>query len=202
MAKFWKHLIKHPDAVIKHKITDEEITFLKRIQEELNTQDTVGQADPRYWVIRDYEKIHGENLSDVAGIEIYDSEAGNLITEIDTYGLEISEIGEKVLDGLEKEYYSLNEDTIEELRSVYDMESLISVLKETDEYDLLVLEYQKIPVNKGMFLTHEAAMRHLKENAHHYSEEAHTYAMTAWRSSEERLWEILQTVDFDQITAL
>ena len=32
-------------------LTDEQRSFLKGLQEELNTQDTVGQADPRFWVV-------------------------------------------------------------------------------------------------------------------------------------------------------
>ena len=50
-----------------------------------------------------------------------------------------------------------------------------------------------------MFLTHEAAIEHLKRNDYHYSDKAHTYAQTAWRSQEEKLWNILQTVDFDKL---
>lgn len=34
-------------------ITKEDIAFLADLQRELTTQDTVGQADPRFWVIRD-----------------------------------------------------------------------------------------------------------------------------------------------------
>ncbi len=33
-------------------LTDEQRKFLIDLQEELNTQDTVGQADPRFWVVR------------------------------------------------------------------------------------------------------------------------------------------------------
>lgn len=33
-------------------LTDEQRAFLIELQEELNTQDTVGQADPRFWVVR------------------------------------------------------------------------------------------------------------------------------------------------------
>jgi len=63
MAKYWEHLKKHPDDIKKHKITETEIQFLKKLQEEMNTQDHVGQADPRYWVIRDYNKVYGNNLT-------------------------------------------------------------------------------------------------------------------------------------------
>ncbi len=32
-------------------LTADQKAFLKTLQEELNTQDTVGQADPRFWVV-------------------------------------------------------------------------------------------------------------------------------------------------------
>ena len=37
----------HEDTVEKHEITKEEILFLKELQKEMNTQDTVCQADPQ-----------------------------------------------------------------------------------------------------------------------------------------------------------
>lgn len=44
----------------------------------------------------------------------------------------------------------------------------------------------------GAFLTLEDCLKHLEENAHHYSEDACAFAMTAWRNPRfERLWHIL-----------
>ena len=43
-----------------------------------------------------------------------------------------------------------------------------------------------------MFLTQKAAENHLKANYYHYSEDAHTYAMTSWRNRETEIdWELL-----------
>lgn len=48
-----------------------------------------------------------------------------------------------------------------------------------------------------MFLTQKAAEEHLKSNYYHYSEDAHTYAMTSWRNPEtEKLWKILKEIDW------
>lgn len=33
------------------KINEEDIEFLRNLQHEMNMQDTVGQADPRFWVV-------------------------------------------------------------------------------------------------------------------------------------------------------
>ena len=48
-----------------------------------------------------------------------------------------------------------------------------------------------------MFLTQKDAENHLIANYYHYSDDAHTYAMTSWRSNRvEKLIDILQSVDF------
>lgn len=43
--------IHHDDTVQKRPITESDLNFLKTLQNELNTQDTMGNADPRFWVI-------------------------------------------------------------------------------------------------------------------------------------------------------
>lgn len=48
-----------------------------------------------------------------------------------------------------------------------------------------------------MFLTQIDAENHLRANHYHYSEDAHTYAMTAWRDPRmDKLIEILQEVEW------
>lgn len=199
MAKYWDNLEKHSDSIEKHKITKEEIQFLKNIQKEMNTQNTVSQADPRYWVIRNYEKVYGESLCSADGIAIYDDGGASLVLEIDYPCFGIDSVIEKILNEFIGQEYELEDDTIENLKLSYDISSLKDALNEIKEYNFLICEYQEIPKDEGMFLTHEAAVQHLKKNEHHYSDNAHTYAKTAWRSSEEMLWKILQTVDFDKM---
>ena len=49
-----------------------------------------------------------------------------------------------------------------------------------------------------MFLTEKEAREHLERNHYHYSEDAHTYCMVAWRSPEvEKLWKILRETKWD-----
>lgn len=199
MAKFWEHLKKHEDTIEKHSITNEELQFLKKLQHEMNTQDTVGQADPRYWVIRSYEKEYGEELLNPDGISVYDSEGCNVILEAEYQYLGIDKMTEEILKALETDGYFLDESEIEYIKSAYDMSSLVEALRDIDTYDITVMQYKEVSKDSGMFLTHEAAIEHLKQNEHHYSEDAHTYAMTAWRSKEEPLWDILQKVDFDAL---
>lgn len=59
MAIYHSGLKYHEDTVKKHGIQKDEIEFLLELQREMNTQDHVSQADPRFWVIRGSEKVYG-----------------------------------------------------------------------------------------------------------------------------------------------
>ena len=199
MAKFWNNLKKHPDNIEKHRITEEEIQFLKKLQHEMNTQDHVCQADPRYWVIRDYDEVYGENLNNATGIIIYDNTCSEILLKVEYQLFDLDSTIEEIIKILDEKEYELDADTIENIKLAYDNDSLIESLEEIENYEISVYEYQEVAVDKGMFLTHEAAIEHLERNDYHYSDKAHTYAQTAWRSKEEKLWNILQTVDFDKL---
>lgn len=199
MAKFWNNLKKHPDNIEKHRITEEEIQFLKNLQHEMNTQDHLSQADPRYWVIRDYDEVYGDNLNNADGIIIYDSNCSETVLKVEYQLFDLDSTIEEIIKILDEKGYELDADTIENIKLAYDNDSLIESLEEIEDYEIYVYEYQEVAVDKGMFLTHEAAIEHLERNDHHYSDKAHTYAQTAWRSKEEKLWNILQTVDFDKL---
>lgn len=75
MAKFHEGFKYHEDTTPKHNITGEEIQFLKELQKEMNTQDHVSQADPRYWVIKGSEKEYGIETGYEDGSDLYDEEA-------------------------------------------------------------------------------------------------------------------------------
>ena len=57
MAIFHKTLQYHEDTTEKRDISQEDIEFLKRLQLDMNTQDTTGTADPRFWVIKGSESV-------------------------------------------------------------------------------------------------------------------------------------------------
>lgn len=94
----------------------------------------------------------------------------------------------------------------------YIAEALTELQEIEDDYDDAIEWIQKyideeaelIPERKvhiiqpnTMFLTKAEAKNHIKLNKHHYTSEAHTYAMTAWRAPKvERLLEILETFDW------
>lgn len=216
MAKYCENLKYHEDTTKKHDITKEEREFLACLQKELNTQDDFGQADPKFWVIKGSEKIY--HVQEADGFELYDEESCEMLASnikeiceyINSHLLEeINEdIPEKEQIVVTCEESIFGEDTIvvrwkdcygdEEERVLDDLHDIQEWL-EGYGYDYKFVSYKIVPKIYGntLFLTYADAEKHLKENDYHYSEDAHPYAMTAWRSPRmEKLIAILRKVDW------
>ena len=56
MAKLYELKYHEDEFPQKREMTREDIIFLTSLQKEMNTQDHVSQADPRFWVIRGTER--------------------------------------------------------------------------------------------------------------------------------------------------
>lgn len=209
MAQFHKNLHHHNDTTEKHPITKEELDFLSDLQHELNTQDHVGQADPRFWVIMGQEKqVVPSGYED--NVVLYDDNAAE----------ELADGIDDIIKFLNKKFK--DDDEPWEITQEYSSYTIKS--KEDDEYDEYLCDLEELEewlhehnythctfhyysckpmvYPNTMFLTEKAAANHLKANHYHYDATAHTYAMTAWRSPEmEKLIKILQTVDFSNIVS-
>lgn len=186
----------HEDMTEKHKITPDEIEFLKSLQKEMNTQDDLSQANPRYWVIRDLKRIYGQNMNNPDGYAFYPVDDCGEAFELQSATLEendIASITDYFIDNYDNDFKK------EDFANITDLDSLKELLEEKGYEDsFAVLEYEIYPVYSGFFLTHKMAETHLRNNAHHYDKEATTYAMTTWRNPEaDKLYQILQSVDFD-----
>ena len=173
---------------------NQDIVFLKELQNELKTQENDCQAAPRFWVIMDYEyHITAEGYHN--RVSVYDSDAA-----------EAYEIEEYAKLQLEDENLS-DDDCIAELKDIIDgdeyfKESDLIEWIEENCYEATVFYEKEVSVIKQntMFLTKQEAKDHLKHNSHHYSDKAHTYAMTAWRSPKvARLLSILENFDWDTL---
>lgn len=171
---------------------NKDIEFLKKLQHELKTQENDGQAAPRFWVIMDHEyqiteKGHHDRIS------VYDSDAN-----------EAYEIMEYTKLQLEDDVLS-EDDCIAELKEImkddeYLRENRLIEWIEENRNELTVFYEKEVSVIKQdtMFLTKQEAKDHLKANSHHYSNKAHTYAMTAWRAPKvARLLNILENFDWN-----
>lgn len=176
---------------------NEDIQFLKELQQELKTQENDGQASPRYWSIMDYkwEPTSEDHAEDMI---IFDSDACET--------LDLADYIEEVLHDRKDEF---EEDEIEDLEFLREFDSSPNEFYEWIEqhddnrryYPVYQQEISYIAYNT-CFFTKEEAKRHLENNRHHYSSKAHTFAMTAWRAPKmERLMEILETFDWDSLSS-
>lgn len=217
MARYHKNLTYHEDNEPKHEITGEEIEFLMKIQKEMNTQNTVCQADPRFWIICGSEKEYGIETGYEDGSELIDENGGapvaNSIEEAFTFIQE--EILEQVndIDGVKRELLLIDDflgkrikvsdsDSKYNYELLETMDDVVEWLHENgfDEYRCANYRIIEKKYDNTMFLTQKAAEKHLRANDYHYSEDAHTYAMTAWRSEEvASLYEILRKVDWSKL---
>ncbi|HCL03099.1 MAG TPA: hypothetical protein DHW61_11950 [Lachnoclostridium phytofermentans] len=216
MEKYHTGLKYHEDTTEKHDITEEEIQFLLNLQAEMNTQDHVGQADPRYWVIKGTERMY--NVEDADGYELYNKDSCDTVSE-DMEEI-VEYINENFTDEINESYgikYELsvdegifsetiivkwNEDDEEETEELEDLQDIKEWLERFGYDEYSVISYAIIPkiYENTMFLTQREAEEHLKANHYHYSDDAHTYAMTAWRSPEvEKLYRILQQVSWKKL---
>ena len=207
MAIFNSNFKYHKDTVEKHPLTEEELLFLKAFQTERNTQDTVCQASPRYWVIKGSKTVFEDGIDEGEAIRIngecfYDVNTGDLTSLL-------TNTKEKLEDFLDKDdlYFTEENELIVvndgEEYVVDDIISAFNVLSDIlYEDDVEIGYYEKVDIiyPNTMFLTHKECEEHLKEYGYNYSEDAHAYAMTAYRSPEvETLLNILETVDWDSV---
>ena len=210
MAKYWENLKYHEDTVVKEKLSNDDIKFLKELQKELNTEDNVGTANPRYWVIRQPERIYHLD-EDAADYYVF-------IDECDKYELTLEDLKDKleflcddnlksveVKDGvLTFEYFDEWLEEVKEYKVDYDnyytdgKDKILELL----ESDVSVAYYKEVDttVDNCMFLTQIDAENHLRANDYHYHEKARTYCMCGWRSPRfERLINILSKTDFESM---
>lgn len=165
-----------------------DIQFLKELQIELNTQSNDVQASPRFWTVGDYRWV-----------VTVEGNAERFSVYLPSCG-EACEIKDFIED-LERE--DLEEDALEALGKV-DLEDETAIFDWIQEhYDdgaTFIPEQKEHFIRQNtMFLTKKEAKDHIEMNHYHYTKEAHTYAMTAWRAPKvERLLKILSEFDFER----
>lgn len=212
MAKYWENLKYHEDTVVKEKLSNDDIKFLKELQKELNTEDNVGTASPRYWVIRQPERIYHVDRDEADYYVFFDDDYQELtLEELKNYLEDVYDDNLKsvdIKDGvLTFEYLDEFSEEIEKytidfynssLESSYSVDKVLELL----ELEVNVVYYKEIDatVDNCMFLTQIDAENHLRANDYHYHEEARTYCMCGWRSPRfERLINILSKTDFESM---
>lgn len=210
-------------------LTEDDIDFLLDLQKEMLTQDTVCQAAPRFWVVAGTRREYrGKEYSCDGEILIHDTEevADGLKDAVEyfneNYYEEMESKNIKIIDGTLKNSYRVfkidptidntAEEYIDGEEVVFDSDCLTSiselleamidvgVVENDGLYDTASYSNEHYVYPNTMFLTNRSCKKHIEINHYHYSADAHSYAMTAWRSPEvERLWNILDKIDWRKI---
>lgn len=172
----------------------DDIQFLKDLQKELKTQDIDGQAAPRFWVIMDYKWVvtaEGHHTR----VSLYNPNRCESVT--------VDEYIDEIINGDRRDEF--NDEQINKLKEINEyfiFSELEDWIEENDdeEYHPIFEEEISFIAYNTCFFTKTEAKKHLENNRHHYSEKAHTFAMTAWRAPKmARLMDILENFDWEAL---
>lgn len=170
------------------------LQFLTELQQDLleDRRTETAQADPIYYGILDVKEFvtdqdHSDNrvlVCDDGDIEPQTAVEEELIDE--------NLINEMLEDGI----LDTNDDGI----YVADTDAFLDFVEENEDdietVSIAYIAYDEVIKPDAMFLTRKDAKAYLKNNRHHYTGKAKTYAMTAYRSYRyEMLIDVLRTID-------
>lgn len=179
----------------KKPISDKDaLQFLTGLQRDLleDRRTETAQADPIYYGILDVKEFvtdqdHSDNrvlVCDDGDIEPQTAIEEELIDE--------NLINEMLEDGIL--------DTDDDGIYVADTDAFLDFVEKNEDdietVSVAYIAYDEVIKPDAMFLTRKDAKAYLKNNRHHYTGKAKTYAMTAYRSHRyEMLIDVLRTID-------
>ena len=175
----------------------EDIDFLKELQHELNTQDHQSQASPRYWGIMERKTVMTpDGCGDDVRFYFDECDEDFSMDELIEY------IQDNYVEDMNSEVREEWEDLIEDNPAPWEMKFFLESTRLIDEVRYVDVEEQDVLSQQtGCFLTRRAAQEYIDRFGYNHSQ-PRTYAMTAYRNFElERLLDILQTMDMDQLKA-
>lgn len=183
----------------------EDMNFLKELQNQMLTQDNFNQANPRFWVIRQKNRIYGlRDGFDIDGVEaiLNGEKIAQDFKELAEYLMETDDSVKVEFYKDEIEEYAIieNDGDKKHCSTIYELAEYMTDELGYDE-DLYLVNYRDeyFIAENTMFLTFEECKRHIERNGYHYNE-PHPYAMTAWRSPQvERLYKILENTNWDEL---
>jgi hypothetical protein len=199
-----------------YNLSKEDYNFLIDLQNEMLTQDHVSQAAPRFWVVGGTRKVatapeYADGVQLICDTAIM---ADGLAEAVEHFKERIEDNVEDLDDQIiiEKEDYSFesykvlkidkNRDVLYEQTCITEISELIDAMVDVNliddtEYSIGYYYNEHYRYPNTMFLTNRSCKEHIVANHYHYSGDAHSYAMTAWRSPEvERLFNILDKINW------
>jgi hypothetical protein len=174
------------------QITDETYEFLKDLAGKLKTQDNRATANPRYYAIREKEKIYGmEDGYDDDYVYVRDDNEWECDTLKEAFGCEceLAEIekqdGETAIDAVRREWTNHKNDFSSRIKGTY------SKIKPDDCDEEILLEslgWRKVGIRhtekfSNCFLTEAAANEHIRINGHNLNS-PDTFLFHAYRNKE------------------
>lgn len=179
----------------------EEIQFLKELQQQLQYEDEHdydSQASPRFWTIMNYRIVPANEDYDSGYDQHFYNDGDH--TEFKNF-TDLKEFLEEYFEEDVEQDKELQEMLNDENESFYELwEYVEDNLNDSGFFSKVFVKEEEYVVPNTMFLTKEEAKKHLELNHYHYTSNAHTYAMTAWRAPKvERLLKILKNFDWDSV---
>lgn len=197
----------------KRSINVDDLGFLEQLQHELNTQPHICQADPRFWVIRDYKYRAAAESDEIHAVELFEDGEGEVMSLAEAATRAYQSVAGNMTKDEAKAWLDMymltiagNGKTVKAKASsiaISSMQQVIDDYAEVNGLNCVYLTKQWAIVEDTMFLTLREAKDHLETNYYHYTNEARPYAMTAWRSPDvAQLIKLLHEVDFNELSEL
>lgn len=179
----------------KKPISDKDaLQFLTELQRDLleDRRTETTQADPIYYGILDVKEFVTDQDHSDNRILVCDDGDIEPQTAIEEELIDENLINEMLEDGI----LDTNDDGI----YVADTDAFLDFVEENGDdigtVSVAYIAYDEVIKPDAMFLTRKDAKAYLKNNRHHYTGKAKTYAMTAYRSHRyEMLIDVLRTID-------
>lgn len=173
---------------------NDALQFLTKLQRDLleDRRTETAQADPIYYGILDVKEFVTDQDHSDNRILVCDDGDIEPQTAIEEELIDENLINEMLEDGI----LDTNDDGI----YVADTDAFLDFVEENEDdietVSVAYIAYDEVIKPDAMFLTRKDAKAYLKNNRHHYTGKAKTYAMTAYRSHQyEMLIDVLRTID-------
>ena len=177
---------------MKIEISQEDYEFLKDLQNELNTQENDGNADPVFWGVEEtVEECRGGDGEYGGDPYItFDDGKWSLEEAIGEVEDELKNNPEYSDEWLHKEWEEVDKSCAEDV-----CEFMTGMLHWEGIYGVVYVEdVKRVTPFTGAFITKRACKEYIKKYGYNHTD-PHTYAMTAYRNFElGRLLKILKTI--------
>lgn len=199
-------------ANFRRSITQDDLVFLKELQQELSAQMKFLTDGLHYWVIVDYEYREAAASDEIDLVGLIEDDKNEIMSLEEAvaraYREELEYGGEQFAkDWLEDQSLEIDGDgKIKSCIMVVDATVYMDAIKEhfgKSALACLFLTKQRYIVPNIMFLTQREAKEYLKAHSYNYTNEAEVREQIAWHSpTATHLCRLLYEVDFNELSEL